>query len=160
MAQATKCQSNRGTAMVEWRAFAVLAAALSTVQSGCLAIYSTRPVEVTVTNADTGKPVANIPVTVEYVGMLILNVPKKAEGVTDEHGRLLLPIADFDNGPIHLQAGGWGRSINPETVRYGSIVDTGDWSGGSVSTPKIIMQLVPQRRSLAQRMFGWFDLSK
>ena len=102
--------------MVRCRMLAVAAAGLGCSMTGCLAIYSTRPVEVVVTRADTGEPVPDLPVSVTYVYMLVPNPPKNVSGTTDANGRVVLPIADFDSGPIHFQAGDFFRSIKPETV--------------------------------------------
>src|SRR5947209_3264744 len=84
--------------------------------SGCLAFYSTRPVEVIVTREGSLEPVANLPVTVNYPQMLILNAPKSAMGKTDQQGKVVLPLADFYNGPIQLQAGNSPFFVDRETA--------------------------------------------
>jgi hypothetical protein len=65
----------------------------STASAGCWS-YSYRPVEVTVTHHDTGKPAVGVPVRAYYLGMMVLNLPKAVEGVTDANGRVILSIAD------------------------------------------------------------------
>ena len=146
--------------MVRPRGLTTLTVALSCSLTGCLAVYSTRPVEVIVTSAETGQPVANLPVAVDYplfyahyFGPRVLNMPKEAGSVTDENGRIVLPIADFGCGPIRLRAGDYGSSIKPDQVREGGMVAPDYWAFGPEKTPKVILQLVPQRRSFAQRLF-------
>jgi hypothetical protein len=142
--------------MVAFRLAIVILAAISCSMTGCLAIYSKRPVEVIATDAATGQPVAQLPVSVSYAGMLILNNPKKEEGVTDENGRLLLRMADFESGAIDLRAGDYGRTINPEIVRKGGIVETAIRET-QTATPKVILRLTPQHRSFAVRWKSFVD---
>lgn len=155
--------------MVRSGVITVVTAALGCSLTGCLAIYSKRPVEVVVTDADTGQPVADLPVIVDYFKLTLeypavgpLNVPEGVRGVTDANGRVVLPIADFGHGSIRLQAGSYGSSIEPETVRKGGTVTTNDWSllgilapePRATKTQKVVLQLIPQRRSFAHRLFG------
>src|SRR4051794_8851553 len=109
--------------MVRSRGMAIVTVALGCSLTGCLAIYSKRPVEVVVTDANTGQPVAGLPVSVDYLSMClnyfgphVLNIPEKQSAVTDTNGRVILPIADFDDGSIRLQAGSYGSCIKAETV--------------------------------------------
>ncbi len=67
--------------------------ALTACSAGCWS-YSYRPVEVTVTHEDTGKPAQGVPVRAYYLGMMVLNLPQAVEGVTDVDGRVILSIAD------------------------------------------------------------------
>src|SRR5262249_27925095 len=91
--------------MVRCRTFAFVTATLACSLTGCLAIYSKRPVEVVVTSIDPGQPVPDLPVSVDYFyaplayfGPHVLNVPEEVSGVTDGNGRVVLPIADFEGG--------------------------------------------------------------
>ena len=137
--------------MVRVRMFTAAAVCFLT---GCIAIYSKRPVEITVTSAETGRPVADLPVSVSYPAMMVLNVPREVKGVTDKDGRVVLPVADFDNGSIHVHAGDYGHFIEPEQVRNGGATGTAAWESAP-ATPKVFLRLVPQRPSFAQRVFGW-----
>jgi hypothetical protein len=140
--------------MVHCRTVALLAAALTCSMTGCLAIYSTRPVEVTAINAETGQPVANLPINVRYSSMLG-NLPTNASSITDATGRAVLPIADFQNGPISICGGGYESLLSPEMVRNGGMVVTGQRNPDSTITPKVNLQLVPQPSSFFLRLFGW-----
>jgi hypothetical protein len=148
--------------MARCKAFAFVTAALSCSLTGCLAVYSKRPVEVVVTDADTARPVADLPVSVRYdPGMPAwyfaprpLNIPQEVSGVTDANGRVVLPLADFGSGSIRLDAGRRVCCIHPETVREGGSVTAAGYPPEIDGTSKVILQLVPQRRSLAHRLFG------
>ena len=59
---------------------------------GCLAAYTTRPVEVLVTDCDTGVPKAGIPVVFDYAYAGVLNPPGRAEGTTNNQGTVVLPV--------------------------------------------------------------------
>jgi hypothetical protein len=123
----------------------MLAASFVCSLTGCLAVYSQRPVEITVTSAETGRPVPDLPVSVNYAAMMVLNIPRDVKGVTDKDGRVVLPVADFSGGPIHVNAGDYGHFLEPEQVR----------NGGTKETAAGSLRLVPQRPSFAQRVFGW-----
>jgi hypothetical protein len=140
--------------MVRHGVLVVAVAVLSLTTTGCLAVYSTRPVEVVVTREDTGEPVADLPISVTYGYMLVANPPTNTHGSTDASGRVVLTIADFDSGSIHLQAGDFGSSIRAEKVRAGGPVTTARWSDQAADAPKVRMQLVSDKRSLLERLCG------
>jgi hypothetical protein len=119
----------------------MLAAAAVCSLTGCLAVYSKRPVEITVTSAETGRPVADLPVTVNYTAMMVLNIPREVKGVTDKDGRVVLPVADFNRGGIHVDAGDYGHFLEPEQVR----------NGGTKETTKGFLRLVPQTVTIFPR---------
>ncbi len=114
--------------------------------AGCAAKYTMRPVEVVVTNPKTNQPVANVPVSVGYSFFMVPNPPTQAEGTTDENGRVLLPIADFAAGGIHLTAGGNRFPLDALRVRSGGAIRR--WVPDSDKTqPEVVVRLVPRTSS-------------
>jgi hypothetical protein len=97
---------------------------LSCAAPGCLALYSTRPVTITVVDPDSDRPLANVPVVVEYRSMGVLNTPNDVKGVTDANGRVTLPMSDFDDGVMLLKAGGGKFALSPEMVCNGVLFET------------------------------------
>jgi len=147
--------------MARCRIAFILIAAWCVSATGCMALYSTRPVEIIATNAETGQPVANLPVSVKYEYLLVLNAPKEASGVTNANGRVILTVADFSNGDIFLQVGDYWNNIRPTLVRDGGVVTAEMWAAPA-TTPKITLRLVPQRPSfldwwLVHGLYGHFD---
>jgi len=136
----------------------LLVAALGCSSTGCLSMYSTRPVEIVATNAKTGQPVANLTVQVDYSNqLLLLNCPIKANGVTDEKGRTYISIADFEAG-ISVYAAGYESHIDPEVVRNGGSVTLKPETRDTDNGLKVKLQLFPQPSSLFQRFFGWVPI--
>ena len=114
--------------------------------AGCTAKYTMRPVEVVVTDPKTNEPVANVPVFVGYsLPMMMSNPPpEQAKGTTDEKGRVVLQIADFDG--IYLRAGGSRFSLNALNVRGGGSLRR--WEPDSDKTqPEVAVRLVPRTSS-------------
>jgi len=108
---------------------------------GCMAKYSMRPVDVVVTNPKTNEPIANVPVSVGYSFFKVPNPPQQAEGTTDENGRVVLQMADFDRG-IHLTAGGNWFYFDALRVRGGGSLKR--WEPNSDKTqPEVAVRLVP-----------------
>ena len=136
---------------------AMLCLALVSVENGCISIHSQRPVEINVTDGESGKPLTNLPVTADYTGMMVLNIPRGVKGTTDENGRVVMRLTDFERGPIHLVAGNTGSSIDPRTVREGGTVENAPWKENDHDHKNIIMKLVPQKRTMAFMMFGIVD---
>jgi hypothetical protein len=132
---------------------AAAAVALCCPAAGCLAVYSTRPVDVVVTRTDTGQPAAGVPVSVSYASMLVLNQPKDAAGTTDAAGRVTLPMADFLAGPC-LRAGTASYWTPSETVRAGGALAYKPSANPGEPVPVHAVRLVPRQRSLAQRLLG------
>lgn len=139
--------------MVQCRMFAILAAFLSCQTTGCLAVYSTRPVDVVVTRTDTGQPAANVPVKVSYMSMMVLNKPKDVEGATDATGRVLLPMADFSCGK-YLQVGTTKFAVETDTLRDGGLLTYKPSANPEEPIPTYAVRLVPRQRSLIQRVLG------
>src|SRR5688572_17038235 len=70
--------------------------------SGCVLVsmHSTRPVEVRVTQKDTGIPLTNLPVKIRYSytgygAIWVLRMPEPTSAQTDVDGVAVLPMADF-----------------------------------------------------------------
>jgi hypothetical protein len=112
--------------------------------SGCLAFYSKRPVEIVVTEPETGLPVSNIPVSVDYLYMGVLNAPKEANGKTDKNGRVILSLADFDKGIIFLKAGNREFYVWKETVRQGGVLTQGQPAPQTDGKPNVAVKLFPR----------------
>jgi hypothetical protein len=112
-----------------------------------VAVYSKRPVEIAVTREDNGQPVANLHVEIDYAAILCLNIPATVDGVTDEQGRVLLPVADFEYGPVHLRVGDFGATLDVDTIRNGGIVNTTRWVSDVEEKPRLTVRLVPRSRS-------------
>ncbi len=132
----------------------VLAALAACTLSGCLAFYSTRPVEVLVTRENSLEPVADLPVSVTYMGMLILNTPKQVAGKTDEQGKAVLPLADFDDGLILLQAGNNRFYLAPDIIRKGGTLTKGEPVFGTDGRPPVSIKLIARPCSFFQRFFS------
>lgn len=139
--------------MIRHRLTTLLAVAVCFPSVGCLAAYSTRPVDVVVTRTDTGQPAAGVPVTVSYASMLVLNQPKNVDGTTDAAGRVTLPMADFLSGP-HLQAGTTKFWAPSEVIRDGGSLTYKPSANPDEPVPTHTVLLVPQRRSLIHRLLG------
>jgi len=93
---------------------------------GCAAIDPKYPVEVQVISALTGEPVADVPVSIKYVGKTD-NWPEDDSGVTDRAGRVALPVADFNRGVTELHVGDRSIVVGKDVVRAGfSTKPTGD----------------------------------
>jgi len=134
-----------------------VAAALSCTSTGCLAVYSTRPVDVIVTRTDTGEPAAGVPVKVFYLAMFVLNQPRDVEGTTDASGLVTLPMADFRDGPF-IRAGStefWG--VEAKTVREGGPLTYKPTANPEEPIPTYSVRLVPRRQSLISRLLGHRD---
>ena len=139
--------------MVRHRLTTLLAIALCCPSVGCLAAYSTRPVDVVVTRTDTGQPAAGVPVTVSYASMLVLNQPKNADGTTDAAGRITLPMADFLSGPS-LHAGTTSYWAPSEIIRDGGSLTYKPSANPDEPVPTHAVRLVPRQRSLIHRLLG------
>ena len=139
--------------MIRHRLTALLAITLCCPTVGCMAVYSTRPVDVVVTRSDTGQPAVGVPVTVSYLSMLVLNQPKNVEGTTDAAGRVTLPMADFMSGP-YLNAGTTKYWTPSEIVRNGGSLTYKPSANPDEPIPTHAVQLIPRRRSLIHRLLG------
>jgi hypothetical protein len=133
----------------------VVAVGLGWPSAGCLAVYSTRPVEVVVTRTDTGQPAAGVPVAVSYASMLVLNQPPDASGTTDAGGRVTLPMADFLGGP-YLKAGTTRFGAPSEVVRAGGTLTYKPSANPQEPVPAYSVRLIPRRRPLVERLLGRF----
>jgi hypothetical protein len=142
--------------MVQCRVLSLVAAALGCFSTGCLDVYSTRPVEVIVTRTDTGEPAAGVPVKVFYLAMFALNQPRDVEGTTDATGRVTLPMADFRCGP-DLRAGTTMYGVESDTVREGGPLTYKPTANPEEPIPTYSVRLVPRRQSLVNRLLGHRD---
>jgi hypothetical protein len=129
----------------------LLAAFLCCPSVGCLAVYSTRPVDVLVTRTDTGEPVPGVPVKVEYLAVMVLNLPKTVEGTTDAAGRVTLQMADFWDGS-YLQAGTTKYWAPSEVIRDGGSLTYKPSANPEEPVPTHAVRLLPRRKSLIQRI--------
>jgi hypothetical protein len=76
------------------KAVAVLIALILPELGGC-AIYSYRPVDVKVIDAESEQPIADANVWVGYVSMFVFNAPTQHSVTTDSAGRATIPVANF-----------------------------------------------------------------
>ncbi|HEY1187597.1 MAG TPA: hypothetical protein VGE74_08055 [Gemmata sp.] len=139
--------------MLRHRTLTVMAVVTCCFSNGCLAIYSSRPVDIVVTRTDTGQPAAGVPVNVSYASILTLNQPKNAEGTTDTEGRVTLPMADFLGGPT-LRAGTTKFWAPSEIVRAGGQLAYKPTANPDEPIPVYSVRLITRRRSLAERFLG------
>lgn len=72
---------------------ALLVLLVTGVCSGCVSLHVTWPVQVTVVDVNSRKPVANVSVETMYTYFLTLNVPRDAHTTTDENGQAIIPVA-------------------------------------------------------------------
>jgi hypothetical protein len=135
-----------------------MAVSLALISNGCLACYTKRPVEIVVTDTNTSQPVANLPVKVEYFAMSVLFTPSSVEGVTNENGIVVLTLAEFKNGIMHLDIdegkdrNGIEYSLNDKMIRDGAILNSPNRTFGQPE-PAISIRLSPRRPSWFYRMF-------
>lgn len=73
---------------------------------GC-AIYSYRPVEVRVIDAETEQPIAGADVRVGYVYMFVFNAPAQQSTTTDSAGRATIRVANFRDAALSFGARGY-----------------------------------------------------
>ncbi len=77
---------------------------------------------------------------------MVPNPPEQAEGTTDENGRVVLEMADFDHGEIHVTAGGNRFPLDALRVRGGGTLRR--WVPDSDKThPEVAVRLVPRTNS-------------
>jgi hypothetical protein len=86
--------------------------------AGCAALDPKYPMEVQVSSALTGEPLAGVPVSTDYTGK-VADWPEGDSGVTDRDGRLLLPVADFNRGVTTLHVGEESVLLGNDVVREG-----------------------------------------
>lgn len=82
--------------------FLLLTVAVCATQSGCVAIYWKRPIDVLVLDAETCEPIEGASVDVFYMPRgidftwgLAINKPDGARVLTDSQGRATIPVANF-----------------------------------------------------------------
>jgi hypothetical protein len=138
--------------MDKFRVLTLVVAALGCSSTGCLDVYSTRPVDIIVTRTDTGQPAADVPVKVYYMSMMMLNQPRDVEGTTDATGRVTLPMADFLGGP-YLRAGTTPFWVPVDTVRDGGLLTYKPTAHPEEPIPTYSVRLIPRRRSFFQILF-------
>lgn len=76
---------------------------LVTSSAGCLSLHITRPVEVSVSHAETGEPAAGVAVESEYLYMLVRNAPQAVKTTTDSEGKAIIPVAFCIAGSVSSQ---------------------------------------------------------
>lgn len=145
--------------MIRFHSPLLMAGVICCSQIGCLAAYSTRPVDVLVIRTDTGQPAAGVPVTVSYASVMMLNQPKNVDGTTDAAGQVTLPMADFLSGP-YLQAGTTKYWAPSEVVRDGGSLIYKPSANPHEPVPVHAVRLIARRRSLVQRLFGYPDTTQ
>ena len=92
--------------------------------------YMMKPTEIAVTDLNSGQPAQNLDLKVIYSGWLFEeNVPQDATGRTNQQGKVVMSIAEFTQGAIHVKLGEpWAYyRVSPEAVRQGGeAVEQGD----------------------------------
>jgi hypothetical protein len=114
----------------------VLGLCILSALPGC-AVYTLRPVDVVVVDAESGKPVQGAEVGVDYLALFILNRPWPASGKTDSQGKTSLWVANFHDGSEN-----WSASA-PDYLPFQS------GGMGSDSRNRIPCDLVPPGGSAA-----------
>lgn len=136
--------------------FGISAAALCLLccVSGCVVFscHSIRDVAITVSEANSGRSAARLPIRVFYVkehplGLLIAGVPDDVEARTDENGRAVIKLADYGFGII-LYAGTNRFVLRKKEVRDGGIVDE---ISKTPRSPRFRLKLEPTGRRTALR---------
>jgi len=132
-----------------WKMNLVLALLASCAGSGCMAVYSTSPAEFVVTAADSGKPVANLPITVSYLHNVTVGAPSPVNGTTDEQGRVILPVADGQNFfPMSLQAGNRTFQLEGNILRDGGVLTEWPSSANACVEQKVTVRIGPRPQRL------------
>ncbi|WP_020474942.1 peptidase associated/transthyretin-like domain-containing protein [Zavarzinella formosa] len=86
--------------------------------AGCATTNPNSPVEVRVTNTDTGKPVAGVPVALRYSSDK-QTCPEDDSGITDRDGRVTLLAAHFLAGTTKLHVGDRSTVVEQEELLDG-----------------------------------------
>ena len=98
---------------------------VSCTESGCLGsigFYSTKPIEVVVTQTESAQPVSNQEVILNYKRPSIFHgVPGEIKARTDEHGRIVIPVANLDFD-MSLNASGTKVDFNSGIVQQGGVL--------------------------------------
>jgi hypothetical protein len=134
-------------------------AVLLLITSGCIiptvSLHSTKEVEISITEAESGKPVGPLPIHVVYctdtVTPLYLHVelrqPPELRAETDESGKAVIPLADYA-WQIYLDAGTnrFGRPmatfyLPKRLVQQGGFRD--EWDPGGLGRPRLRLTLAP-----------------
>jgi hypothetical protein len=109
--------------------------------------HETRSATVTIWEKESRRPLKGVAVQVRYVYdgyqyIYVHNRPSDADGVTDEDGRVVLPVADFKYGTI-FKADYARVQLSPEQVRAGGsfIMD----NVGTLNAEKPTLQLGLER---------------
>jgi len=147
-----------------------LVLSLPALTVGCICAptswHTTRDVTITVTEVQTGKPVACVPIRVVYwhdaVTPLVLIVhvfrePREITAETDENGQVVLPLADYRFGMFlevdpertHYHA---RFDLDKATVRYGGVLAQDFPSFGLF--PSIAVRLEPLRKTKSPLALG------
>jgi hypothetical protein len=117
--------------------------------TGCVAVYSSRPMEITVLDPATKTPVSNVPVTVKYRQVMVLNPPQPAKGTTDTSGTVTLPMAGFEGGLygglIEVDAGDTKLLLTRALLKKGGIFDTGQLDVRSDDPAPFLICLQPPK---------------
>ena len=71
----------------------ILLFSLAAASSGCVSLHVTHPVRVTVMDAKTRKPVADVSVSTWFRYILVLNAPRDRMAKTDQNGEAVIPIS-------------------------------------------------------------------
>ena len=80
---------------------------VAAMSSGCAAFYSYHSVPVSVCDAETGAPIADARVELNYRYMATLNAPKPQVSRTDVDGRANVRVASFDARAWTVTANGF-----------------------------------------------------
>jgi hypothetical protein len=135
--------------MVGFRQARIMVAILiSCTEGGCLAFYSTRPVELVLTRTESAQPVANEMVILSYNHSIFQGVPGEVVDATDQHGHVVLPIAEV-SFRMTLQVGRAVFSLDRDIVRTGGVLRYGD------EEDSISLRVVPKSPTFIQRLFGF-----
>jgi hypothetical protein len=126
----------------------LLAALGSIAASGCVTLYSTRPVELTVTQSGSAQPVANQPVILSYTHSKFVGAPPSVSETTDDQGRVVLPVGDVEF-PIRLQVGQATFDVDREVVRTGGVLKPDGEQEG------VELRVAPRSRTLLEWLFRY-----
>jgi len=130
-------------AVPRFRLVPLLSLFLALTAPGCVAFYSTRPVEVTVLDPGSEEPVYNVPVSVKYHQIMVLNPPEAVHGTTDQSGVVVLRMANFENGVIEVLAGDTKFLLTGKMVRKGGVFKDGQLHWRSKDPAPFELRLTP-----------------
>jgi len=95
----------------------ILCCGLAANLGGCIAFYTYRPVQISVQDAETQKPIPNVRIQTVYFFMFLLNPPQSTPVTTNSNGQATEMVATYNDRILIATAAGYIRS-NPMNVLH------------------------------------------